>query len=252
MKIHSLLFILLAGAALAATAGTSTDPAKARFITTDIDLFWSVYERAKPDTAVALYQQEYLDKGSDGLKKFTQLDRVTGANLARALERSPRFYAALKPYSRTVPQYEGAMRASFRKLQELYPAAAFPDVYFVIGKQNSAGKPSDMGLLIGVEMMGKNPGAPEDELSNWLKAVVKPMDGIPAIVAHELIHYQQKASDNTLLTRALKEGICDLVGEMIAGAQINPHLQTYGDQHEAALWREFAGEMHGTDVSNWL
>jgi uncharacterized protein YjaZ len=102
-------------------------------------------------------------------------------------------------------------------------------------------------------MFGKNEGAPVDELGAWHTAVVSSVDRLPYIVAHELMHYQQKnASDGTLLARALSEGVPDLVAELVAGDTINPHLHKYADPLEKQLWLEFKKEMNGTSVANWL
>jgi len=67
------------------------------------------------------------------------------------------------------------MRASFLKLKELCPEAVFPHVYFLIGANNSGGTTADSGLLIGTERYAKR------------------IEDIVYTVAHELVHYQQKA-----------------------------------------------------------
>jgi uncharacterized protein YjaZ len=108
-------------------------------------------------------------------------------------------------------------------------------------------------LLIGVDMFGKNEGVALDGLTDWQKAVTNPTNRLPYIVAHELIHYQQKNSEsNTLLARTLGEGVPDFVAELIAGDTINPHLHKYANPIERELWLEFKREMNAADVSNWL
>ena len=85
--------------------------------------------------------------------------------------------------------YEPAIRTSFARLKELYPDAVFPDVYFVIGRMNTGGTIGRNALVIGTEMYGLSESFPKDSLSAWHRAVLSSPDGIPAIVAHELIHY---------------------------------------------------------------
>ena len=191
----ALIFILsilvLFGNAVA-QATTNTDPDAAKFVTSDIDLFWAAYDKAKPENDLIVYRDEYLKKGSIGLQEFMRLRIGTSCNIVNAINASPKYYAALREYSLKVAGYEKQTRASFYKLKEIYPAAVFPDVYFVVGRMSSAGALSDKGLLIGVDMFGKNGSAPVDELGAWHKAVVSSVDRLPFIVAHELIHYQQK------------------------------------------------------------
>ena len=247
------LTILVLSASVFAQATTNTNPDAARFVTSDIDLFWAAYDKAKPENDLIVYRDEYLKKGSPGLQEFTRLRIGSSCNLVSAINASPKYYAALRAYSRKVSAYEKQMRAGLYKLKEIYPEAVFPDVYFVVGRMNSGGTLSNKGLLIGVDMYGKNDGVSTEGLSDWLKAVTLPTDRLPFIVAHELVHYQQKnAAGDTLLARALGEGVADFVAELTAGGHINQHLHAYGNPIEKELWLEFKREMSGTDVGNWL
>ncbi len=247
------LSVFLADAS--AQVATNTDPDAAQIVTSDIELFWKAYDKAKPENNLIVYRDDYLKKGSAGLKEFQRLRIGSSCALLDSIEARPKYYAALREPSLKIAPYEKQIRTTFRKLKEIYPAAVFPDVYFLIGRMNSAGTLSDTGLLIGVDMFGKNEGAPLDELKDWHKAVVSSADRLPFIVAHELIHYQQKYPPNeewTLLGKAVQEGSADFVGELIAGDNINPHLHAYADPIEKQLWLEFKKEMGGKDASNWL
>jgi len=62
----------------------------------------------------------------------------------------------------------------------LYPKATFPPVYFVYGRLTSGGTVSGDGIIIGTEML-------------------KDLDGITALIAHELIHFQQDIKGNNSL-----------------------------------------------------
>lgn len=232
---------------------TNTNPDAAKFVTSDIDLFWAAYDKAKPENDLIVYRDEYLKKGSVGLQEFARLRIGSSCGLVNSINASPKYYAALRAPSAKVAAYEKQTRASFHKLKEIYPEAVFPDVYFVVGRMSSAGTLSDKGLLIGIDMFGKNEGAPVDELGAWHRAVVSSVDRLPYIVAHELIHYQQKyAPNDSLLARAVGEGVPDFVAELIAGDTINPHLHKYADPLERELWLEFKNEMNGKDASRWL
>ena len=255
MKQGAALIVLVIALFICASgqATTNADPDAAKIVTSDIDLFWKAYDHARPENNLIVYRDEYLRKGSPGLKEFTRLRIGSSCSLVDVLDKSPKYYAALRGPSMKVASYEPQIRASLHKLKELYPAATFPDVYFVIGKMNSAGTASDVGLFIGVDMFGKNPGAPLDELTDWHRAVLGSTDRLPNIVAHELVHFEQKnAPDDTLLARSLTEGVADFIAELIAGDTINPHLHKYGDPVERDLWLQFKKEMNGKDVNNWL
>jgi hypothetical protein len=250
----TVLCVVLSGAAFTQTTN-NVEPDAAKIVTSDIDLFWSAYDKAKPENDLVVYRDEYLRKGSMGLKEFERLRIGSPCRLVDSINARAKYYAALRGPSLKIARYESQIRASFRKLKEIYPPAVFPDVYFLMGAMNSAGTLSDKGLLIGVDMFGLNEGAPTDELGSWHQAVVKPTERLPYTVAHELIHYEQKYPQDrewTLLGKALKEGTADFVGELISGVNSDEHLRSYADSRERDLWIEFKKEMNGTSVDNWL
>lgn len=253
------LFVALAAAPrIRGQAAASGDPEAARLITSDIQNFWRVLDGATPATAADLFQRDYLDIGSAGLRDFARLRVLSGAALAQAVSARSRYYAAIRANTlaiETTPSVKESIRAAFRRLKTSYPEAVFPDVYFVIGRLGSGGTTSPIGLLIGVEMNARGSDTPVDELTAWQRAVTGRIDGLSHIVAHELVHFQQRLagdSSQTLLTRAIREGAADFVGQLISGGHINGVAHVYGEAHERALWDEFEQEMRGTDTSNWL
>lgn len=256
---------ILLVAFLAFATGTSAqqppkpnqDPDAARLVTSDISVFWRVFDKAPLKDAAELFQREYIDPGTAGLHDFLRSRIQNGRYLAGTIAARPRYYAAIRGNTLAVdqtPAIKEAIRASFRRLKEIYPDAVFPDVYFVIGRMNSAGTVSSSGLLIGVEMNARSESTPVDELTDWERAVIGQIANLPNIVAHELIHIQQPhgGAKTTLLQQALSEGGADFMGEMISGGIINRVQRSYGDAHEQALWTEFRKEMLGADWSRWM
>lgn len=256
----AVLFLLACAPALAAQGDeprVNGDPERARFVTADIDNFWRAYDLAarEPDSArrVALYQREYLDRGSPGLKDFIRLRIKSAEDLVAAIARQPKYYAAIRPGTLRVREMEEETREAFRRFEALYPDAVFPDVYFLIGVSNTGGTTSGSGLLIGTEMYGQAPGVPQDELPGWMKAALKPIESLPAIVAHESCHFNQKLPpQKTVLDKAIQEGSCDLIGELIAGEIINVPQHAYANPREAELWREFEADMDSTAIRKWF
>ena len=236
------------------------DPATVKFVTSDIANFWLAYERAAKETdkakRIAIFQTDYLDKGSPGLKDFLRLRIKSAENLVSTIDRMPRYYASIRPQTLRVQRMEKRMRSAFEKLKSIYPNAVFPDVYFLIGVSSSGGTTGPSGLLIGTEMYGKTDKSPMDELSSWLRVVLSTVENVPAIVAHESCHYNQRYStapdQRHLLGKALQEGACDMIGELMAGRTINEHLKVYGRTHDDEIWRDFEAEMYKPDFSKWL
>ena len=233
----------------------SGDPDAAKLITTDVENFWRCYDKAAPENLAEVLERDYLKPGSPGLKDFLRL-RITDADaLARTVSAAPKYYASIRESTLRVPALEKRIRASFYALKHLYPDAVFPDVYFVIGRMNSGGTTSARGLLIGTEMFARTPKTPDAELTEWHKQVLVAVENLPLIVAHELIHFQQKhprERKSSLLAQSVIEGGADFLGELISGDHINRHLHAYGNEREVALWNEFRKEMDGNKASGWL
>lgn len=278
-----LLVIVLCFAACAFSvfgqeAKVNADPLKAKFVTSDIDNFWRAFDLAAKETdrdrKINIFQTEYLDKGSVGLKDFIRLRIKSAKDLTENVESLPRFYASVRASTLRVKELEKKMRKSFVKFKKIYPDAVFPDVYFVIGITNTGGTASDNGLLVGTELYGLTGETPRDEFleafrkrapkdidekdlramtERLLNVMLKPIEKVPPLVAHESCHFNQKYSAlDTLLAKSVQEGSCDFIAEKTAGETINPLQKIYGDAHEAELLKEFAAQMSGTDYKNWM
>ncbi len=237
------------------------DPDAARLITSDIPRFWRAFDRAllsNGDDLSDIFQREYLDLGSPGLRDFTRFRIHTARALAQEVAALPRFYEAIRKNTLaldTDANVKASIRRTYGRLKALYPDAVFPDVYFLIGRLSTGGTASSAGLLIAVEMNARDSRTPVDELSEWQRATIGQIANLPYVVSHELVHVQQRLrrdGSQTLLTDAVSEGAADFVGELISGDNGNRAQRAYGNAHEGALWQEFSREMYGHDSNRWI
>ncbi|QMU31637.1 gliding motility protein GldB-related protein [Adhaeribacter radiodurans] len=138
----------------------------------------------------------------------------------------PSLWAAKEISERTQPS---------AKLKEWYPTVSFPPVYFVIGAFNSGGTSSANGLIIGAEKQGN-------------------LNGLPSLVAHELIHFQQTFPQRatSLLEQSILEGSADFMSELVSGQSPNVEAHKYGNAHQDELCREFVQVMHQFEDTDWL
>jgi hypothetical protein len=253
---HSRLSILLAavvGAGCSSATGPDgfPNPAEARIVTSDVAAFWTAFDRIKSNTDTVPLR-EYIDNGTVGLKDFTEARWKNSKTLTQAVWQQRAYYASVRNTSLAAAETAPQIRAAFAIADTLIDDAIFPDVYFTIGWMATGGTVSAHGLLIGVELFSLAPDSPVATLSPWQKSVVRSTDILPAVVAHELVHYQQTPDARTLLSQAIHEGVADFIGKMLAGRSLNEHIEAYGLEHEAQLWAEFQQAMYGTDISRWL
>lgn len=216
------------------------DPDAATISANDVKLFWQAYdlwlarEHGAPEKLAGILQTEYLDKGSQGVKDFTP-GRIRSAEyLAKVVLTHRGDYEAVRFNTGQMESFIPEIRKSFRNFQKLYPAAAFPAVYFVIGAQSSGGTSTRNSLVIGAEMFGEG------------RQFLVQLSEVVPMVTHELDHFQQKDhSKNDLLNVAMREGAADFVAELVAGSHINERYKAFADAHEQELWLEFNKEIHG-------
>ena len=239
-----------------------TDPAQAVFVTSDIPNFWAAYDAGGSNGTSAPFQTTYLDRASTGLRDFITLRSVTATSLASMVRTYPRYFADIRTSTLRLANdasVTARMREGYVRMKDLYSNAVFPPVTFLIGRFSTGGTTWTNGMLVGLEFYALGPNTPTDELAQFQRDNVRPLDSLPVIVAHEHTHILQSRAggimshpNKSLLERAFVEGSADFIGELIAGSNINARLREYAIPREAALWTEFKAAMHGTDVSRWL
>lgn len=214
-------------------AAPRPDPDSARLVTSDIALFWATVDAAPADSLAAYLQHRYLEGGSVGVRDFIPGRILSAEDLAAYVRTHRAQYDSARAANVDITRADSAIRAAFRRLKTLYPAAVFPDVYFVVGRFNSGGTSTPHGLLIGSEKY-------------------RDAAALPPIVSHELIHYQQHCEPKSLLEGAFMEGTADFVGELISGQQINNAAHEYGMAHEHELWAEFTRHFADSTYYPWM
>ncbi|HKT49275.1 MAG TPA: DUF2268 domain-containing putative Zn-dependent protease [Candidatus Angelobacter sp.] len=242
------LFPTIANPQRTATPQLNHDPDKALISANDVRLFWSAYdlwstrEHGAPEKLAEVLQHEYLDKGSQGLKEFVP-GRIRSADyLAKVVLNQRSYYESVRHNTEQMENFIPEIRKYFLRLKKLYPDAAFPAVYFVIGAQNSGGTSSAEALIIGSEMFGNGP--------NYF---VQMSDVVPMVI-HESAHFQQKDhSKNDLFNNAMREGGADFVAELVTGRHINEANKPYGDSHEQELWQRLQHDIKSrAEIGNWM
>lgn len=210
----------------------SESPLSAKFETSDTKVFWNAFEKMKNSTENPF--KDYVEKGSAGVKGFTKGRIINADSLFVMVKKRKTDYEATRNVLDGISAKEKRVRAIYSALKYWYPNAKFPPVYFVYGRYNSGGTSSDDGIIIGTEML-------------------KNLDGVTGLIAHELIHYQQKIEGKDMLLKwTLNEGGADFIGEFISGEAINGFAYKYGEKNMDKLCREFITKLKEKDYRDWL
>lgn len=212
-----------------------TNPDSSELITTDIENFWQAFDLMEKGYDGNPFDENYMKIGSQGVMDFTPYRIESGDMLLKNVRENKEQYLAVKENTFRINEKKKQILATFYALKYLLPEAKFPPVYFVIGNFNSGGTSSDNGLIIGAETQSN-------------------IDNVPYLVAHELIHFQQKKNNHnrTLLEQSINEGVADFLGEMISGNHINKTAYEYGELHKQALCEEFVEILDSDNWNDWL
>lgn len=241
-----------------AGAAQSLHPDSTRIITSDVVNFWRAYDRLTPTMtradSVHAFDEEYIQRATPGLNAYVDARLKKADNLLMALGMLPRYMAAVRANTLALAAQEPRIRESLRKLEAFYPEAKYPDIYFVVAGFIAQGSVLDGKMVVAAEMVAADSTTPLYELPPFLRDVDLTSGGLPCILVHELVHYQQNnASDRSLLAQTLTEGVADFVTYKAIGCVPTARATyTFGEANEFRLWREFQQEMHGTDYSKWL
>jgi len=229
------LIFLVGGFSLLAQNAFTTNPDSSVFQTQDILNFWKAFDMFNVDTALNPFGKSYIDIGSVGVKGFIPNRIKSADNLFAVVKERRNDYEQVRTATLKIKNKEKQCRSIFYALKYWYPEAQYPPVYFVIGAYNSGGTVSEEGIIIGAEKQTD-------------------VNVIPYIVAHELIHFQQKTwSENpTLLQQSIIEGSADFLSELISGTNTNQKANDYGNKSEDKLCIEFVTRMHSTEYTDWL
>jgi len=170
----------------------------------------------------------------------------SGKKLAKKVNANLPYFEALKKLPFQEKAVETKIRNAYLGLQKIYPKAEFADVYFAVGTFTSAGAFMNGTLVISIEMF--------PETSQTLEGTsTANFEALPAIVIHEVVHYQQKYSHpESLLAKSIQEGCADFITELVMDTHTMSSLHEYANPREEELWEEFQKVMNKSNFHNWL
>jgi len=232
LKLVFTIFFLIFSNFISGQSNFSDNPLDAIFETKDSKKFWEAFDKMENSKQNPFI--EYMQKGSPGVKGFTENRIINEDSLFTVVKKRKSDYELSRNVLDDISSKEKRVKAIYSALKYWYPDARFPPIYFVYGRFNSGGTSSPDGIIIGIEML-------------------KNLDGVSGLIAHELIHYQQNIKGKDMLLKwCLLEGGADFIGELISGESINQFSYKYGQQNLDRLCQEFVTRLKNADYQDWL
>jgi len=216
----------------------------------DIDNFWEAYDKVKTvkdyRERTKIIQKYYIDKSSKGLKLLIKKDKLTAADYATYLKDTV-FFNSIKPVTLKSKNDSTGIRKHLDTFKDIYPEAAFNDIYFVIGQFKRAGTVIDSTMIIQLEKNAKDDHTEsaflfnDDQLNN-----INDHTSLIPLIVHEQVHVNQKnINTRNLLSKSICEGSADFLmylqtGKFPSSVQ---ETYTYGEANEAKLWAKFQTDL---------
>jgi hypothetical protein len=215
--------------------------------TSDVDLFYRIYDAAHGAPTGQALQTGYIDAGSDGVRQFVPHRIKSGDDLAAAIAKHRDVYDHARDCLRVLPAVKVKLAGAFQKLAEIDPEATFPPVTILIGRNNSGGTTGKPGVLIGLEIACR---------ASWMQPDLT--ERLYHLIAHEYGHVEQfahggeDATPDTVLKESLVEGGAELIDDLVSGQVSNVHLQRWTKGREREIDEQFLAEQDSKDLSHWL
>jgi len=237
------LAALSLGLALCAPA----QAAEPQIHTADVERFFRVYDAAQGKPSAEVLQRDYLDPGSEGLKTFARLRRVTAERIAEAIAKDPATYENARRCAGHLPKAKARLSAALTKLRRAYPETTEAPIYIVVGRSRPVGVGDASGAYVGLEA-----------LCAWTTPNPDEEDRLVYVLTHEYVHVQQstanpKLDEATVLGAAMVEGTAEFLTELTAGAVAYQHLSKAAAGREAEFEAGFVGDVDAkAEGSRWV
>lgn len=234
------LVAALAGAASAQAPNTTLD-------TSDVDLFYRLYDATDGRPTAEQLQTDYINAGSPGLRTFLDERSTTAERIADAVEANPELYADARGCAATLPRVKGRVNAALEEFVALYPQARIPSVTVAVGRGRPVAIGSPVtGVQVGLEALCATDFINPDAEGRFA-----------GVLIHEFVHAQQnpeltEKDTHTVLELALIEGGAEFVTELLLGHPAYTYFSPLIEGREREIETAFAADLDDTDLSDWF
>ncbi|ATY31136.1 hypothetical protein CVN68_03350 [Sphingomonas psychrotolerans] len=228
----------------------------------DIARFWQAFDAINaatdPAERLRLIQTIYIDPGTAGLHALMAARRYTAQQYVDAIVNWPRFWKSIRPLTARSRQAVASLNDDVAQFRRLYPGLRPASITYAIGVLRTGGTTTGDKVLIGAELALGDETVEVSELPDPLRARLgvyfasRPFANNAQNNIHEYVHTQQQETQGSLAQQVLREGVAELVAELITNRKPALPVYTYGPTHDAAIRQRFLAEMRGDDYDNWL
>lgn len=228
----------------------------------DIARFWQAFDAisavSDPAERLSLIQTIYIDPGTPGLHALMAARRYTAQQYVDSIVKWPRFWRSVRPLTARSREAVVSLNDDVARFRRLYPELRPASITYAIGVLRTGGTTTGDKVLIGAELALGDETVDVSELPEPLRARLgvyfasRPFSNNAQNNIHEYVHTQQQETEGGLAQQVLREGVAELVAELITNRKPALPVYTYGPVHDAAIRQRFVAEMRGDSYDNWL
>lgn len=228
-----------------------------KVFTSDITNFWTAYDSIQKvnNHKSEILEALFLSKKTEGLNAFMQIKKFDKDDYLTVIEKYPQFWNSIRPNTLIDAQKIKRINKALRTLKKLYPNNSKGNIYLTIGTLKSGGTTNNEDLLLGIEKIvgTENTVVSEFENENLQKMFqFSKTTTIEQVTIHEFVHTFQKDGEMNVLSKAIKEGSCDFLAELVLNKTFNSHYLDYGFKNYENVKSNFKGEMFSQNFGNWF
>ncbi|NIO49345.1 MAG: hypothetical protein GTN73_07930 [Candidatus Aminicenantes bacterium] len=227
----------------------TNDPAKVELIYDDLHNFIRAMEMlGKESNPETIFQREYLDKASPGLKEYVSANKYEAKHFVEEIRKKMAQYSGLRDLPKALVAQENAIRKAFKGLTKVIPNTVFMPVYYFVGIRGGGlhAEPSEYGLLIAIAELDED------------------LPGVKLVLVHETVHVQQALAVGleeyqsiygpkmSLLAVSLREGVAQFLTFLSTGERTKEEAYEYFDKNEREVWERFMAEMNEHLPGDWM
>lgn len=260
----AIMWVPLAASATASPPAPAPAPAAAHAAVVDADIarFWIAYDAIKrtddPAERLTLIQTLYIDPGTPGLRALMAARRYTAQQYVDSIVGSPRFWTSVRPLTTRSRAAVTTLNGDVARFRRLYPQLRPATITYAIGVLRTGGTTMGDKVLIGAELaLGDESVDVSDLPESYRKRLSvffasRPFANNAQNNIHEYVHTQQQETQGTLAQQVLREGVAELVSELITNRKPALPVYVYGPAHDRDIRDRFRAESAGDSYDNWL
>ena len=230
-----------------------------KFVSADIDNFWTAFDKITSITDTSLQRQYinelFLYKGTLGLQSLVQVRNYTDKEYIDVILKYPNFWKSLRTNSLNTKQLYPEIEDNISKLKLIYPDLKASIIYFLVGAFRTNGTILKDRVLIGSELSLGDENteiAEHPEFRQNFYKTYKPKENLALLCTHEYVHTQQKEPLDNLLSYCIYEGVAEFISCLATGKKSNTPSIEFGKANQEKVFKKFNEEIFFYRLGDWL